>query len=387
MFAKQAALALAFSAAASAGPMFPMLKVNGTAGIAPTGARPTGTGGVRGPTGTVGFPGPTGTGTPGAPKLGGVAAWWGQSGGNLSDVCNDDSFSTIILSFVNNYFGAGGYPAMNLAGSVAGQSPAQQKAGATDLLDGTPLQGAIKTCHQKGKKVFISLGGENAAPGAKLANDDEASKLADSIWNLFLGGTSNTTTAPLRPFGDIVLDGVDLDIENKAPDGYSKFIDTMRAHFKTDRMRDYYISAAPQCPRLTATGDASMPDSTLQKVDIAWVQFYNNDQAKCNHGQDGFLDSVKAWSKAISPAQLWIAAPGDPTKASATTGYIDATAMQKEIKEVYKLNLPNLGGYALWDAATAMNNTAMPNTSYPEVIAKAIKADNTTLATMRRRRY
>ena len=49
-------------------------------------------------------------------------------------------------------------------------------------------------------------------------------RLADIIWNKFLGGTSDH-----RPFGDAKLDGVDLDIEK--PDGkgfYGDLVKTLK---------------------------------------------------------------------------------------------------------------------------------------------------------------
>jgi chitinase len=41
-----------------------------------------------------------------------------------------------------------------------------------------------------------------------FTDDDQGTAFAETIWNLFLGGTSST-----RPFGSAVLDGIDLDIE------------------------------------------------------------------------------------------------------------------------------------------------------------------------------
>ena len=45
-----------------------------------------------------------------------------------------------------------------------------------------------------------SIGG--ATGGVTLTSNDSAVAFAELIWNLFLGGTSDT-----RPFGDAVLDG------------------------------------------------------------------------------------------------------------------------------------------------------------------------------------
>ena len=58
----------------------------------------------------------------------------------------------------------------------------------------------IQTCQAAGKIVTLSLGG--ATGGASFSSADEATSFGDTIWNLFLGGSSDT-----RPFGDAVLDG------------------------------------------------------------------------------------------------------------------------------------------------------------------------------------
>lgn len=62
------------------------------------------------------------------------------------------------------------------------------------------LASAIQTCQSKGKIVTLSLGGATGAAG--FTSDAQASQFADTIWNVFLGGSSST-----RPFGNAVLDG------------------------------------------------------------------------------------------------------------------------------------------------------------------------------------
>lgn len=85
------------------------------------------------------------------------------------------------------------------------------------------MAAGIKTCQTAGKIVTISLGGASGSIG--FTDDSQASGFADLIWDLFLGGTSTT-----RPFGDAVLDGVDLDIEGGATTGYSAFVTQLRTH-------------------------------------------------------------------------------------------------------------------------------------------------------------
>lgn len=46
----------------------------------------------------------------------------------------------------------------------------------------------------------MSLGGATGVVG--FSSDSQAESLADQVWDMFLGGQSDT-----RPFGDAVLDG------------------------------------------------------------------------------------------------------------------------------------------------------------------------------------
>lgn len=70
----------------------------------------------------------------------------------------------------------------------------------TNLANCQNIAPEIKYCQNKGKLITLSLGG--ATGGAGFQSDAQASAFADTLWNLFLGGNSDT-----RPFGDAVLDG------------------------------------------------------------------------------------------------------------------------------------------------------------------------------------
>ena len=142
-----------------------------------------------------------------SPSLG-ISVYWGQPGISvlsLTSVCTDPSYDIVNLAFVTDLFGAKGYPKMNLGGF--GPSSAQKSFGATDLVDGNTIIEAIGKCQTNGKKVVMSIGGATGTQHFTTAN--YATAAATNIFNLFLGG-SNSTTAPIRPFGTKVLDGIDL---------------------------------------------------------------------------------------------------------------------------------------------------------------------------------
>jgi hypothetical protein len=68
----------------------------------------------------------------------------------------------------------------------------------------------ISFCQEQGVKVLMSLGG---ASGPYRHQKWEPDTLAWSLWNKFLGGTSPNIA---RPFGDVIMDGIDFDPEGKS---------------------------------------------------------------------------------------------------------------------------------------------------------------------------
>lgn len=106
-------------------------------------------------------------------------------------------------------FKNGGLPMLNLANACE-----KTEFPGTSLLSCPSVGSNIKTCQQNGKTVLMSLGG--AAGSYGFSNDADAEAFADTIWNVYGGGNSDT-----RPFGDAVIDGFDLDIEGGGSTGYA----------------------------------------------------------------------------------------------------------------------------------------------------------------------
>lgn len=131
---------------------------------------------------------------------------------------------------------------------------------------------SIKTCQSRGKKVLLSLGGAAGIYG--FTDDAQATQFAKIIWEMFLGGTAPGWP---RPFGDAVLDGIDLDIEAGTGTVYAAFVTGLRALYSGTASnpsgRQFLVTAAPQCP----FPDAWVGDALAKSwFDYVWVQFYNN---------------------------------------------------------------------------------------------------------------
>ena len=169
-------------------------------------------------TGPIGLPTPSSSGSPSPPSSGSfnakakdnVAVYYGQTAATsqvkLTDLCADDSVDIVILSFLTDFAGPGGYPTVNF-GAACGASSQTSSNGASGLLSCPGLGSQIKTCQSGGKKVFLSLGGAEAQ--SAFTSDDQATKFATQLWDLF--GAGKGVDAGLRPFGaDVKVDGFDI---------------------------------------------------------------------------------------------------------------------------------------------------------------------------------
>ncbi|KAI0936004.1 hypothetical protein AcV5_004257 [Taiwanofungus camphoratus] len=232
-----------------------------------------------------------------------TAVYWGQNsyGATHSDdsanwqqpisyYCQDDAIDVIPIAFVNTFFGEGGVPEINLANTCNPTNDSYFSG--TELLDCSFLASDIEQCQSKGKIVTISLGG--AGGGVGFQNDSQAQQLADTIWNVFLGGSSST-----RPFGSAVLDGVDLDIEGGSTTGYAAFVTQLRSHFNGAN-KDYYVSGAPQC----VYPDQYLGDALDNAYfDMVYVQFYNNQCGLQNYDDASVRITSCAFSwKVLTPS-------------------------------------------------------------------------------------
>ncbi|KAJ6577236.1 glycoside hydrolase superfamily [Mycena capillaripes] len=262
----------------------------------------------------------------------------------ISTYCQDTVINAIPIAFVDVFTSTGGLPDLNMANAndpvFAG----------TGLPNCGFLTAGIQACQAAGKIVTISLGGASGA--AVFTSDAQGKAFADTIWNLFLGGTSST-----RPFGAAVLDGVDLDIEGGGPTGFAAFVTQLRTHTNA-ASKPYYITAAPQCP---------FPDAWLGSVinavgfDALYVQVggifitVSSDAisvASYPNTADWNFATWDNWAKTVSPnrnIKIFIGAPASP---DAGAGYVNAATLGA-IAIATRAQFSSFGGIMLWDASQA----------------------------------
>ncbi|KAH8987099.1 glycoside hydrolase [Lactarius hatsudake] len=275
-----------------------------------------------------------------------LAVYWGQDGSgkqqDLSAYCQDSAIDNVIIAFLDVFRGQGGQPEINLANTCSASGNAVF--GGTGLADCSFLAPQIEACQKNGKIVTLSLGGADSKVG--FSSDSQAQAFADQIWNSFLGGSG----AP-RPFGDAVLDGVDLDIEQGSPSGYAAFVKQIRARAKGAK-KQFFVTAAPQCP----FPDANIGDAlNAAPFDAVYVQFYNNfcglDQPK-----EYNFATWDHWAKTVSAnknIKVYIGAPA--SKDAAGTGYVDVGTLANYAKQAQK-TWSSFGGVMLWEASLAVAN-------------------------------
>ena len=125
---------------------------------------------------------------------------------SLAQVCQNPNVDIVVLSFLTDFFGPGGFPGLNFGPACGGQSPQMQSAGASELLSCPDMASQITQCQGLGKIVLLSLGGSIAT--SAFPDASKATSFANQLWDLFGAGTG--VDPGLRPFGDVKLDGFDV---------------------------------------------------------------------------------------------------------------------------------------------------------------------------------
>ncbi|KAF7176011.1 hypothetical protein CNMCM7691_001186 [Aspergillus felis] len=255
------------------------------------------------------------------------------------------------LAFVTRISGTGGVPEVNFAN--AGDN-CTTFAG-TNLLSCPQIEEDIPICQSLGKTILLSLGGATYTEGG-FTSDAAAIAGANSLWQTF-GPPTNAST--LRPFGKATVDGFDFDFESTVSN-MPTFANQLRSLFQSDTSKQYYITAAPQCPYPDAA-DGPMLNGAVS-FDAIWVQFYNNYcglQAFVpgSSSQNNFnFATWDTWAKTVSlnkNVKVFLGVPGSSTAAG--SGYVSVDTLAGIIS--YAKGFSSFGGVMSWDASQVMANS------------------------------
>ncbi|KAJ2656454.1 Chitinase 2 [Coemansia sp. RSA 1200] len=290
-----------------------------------------------------------------------LVVYWGQnshgvtSGGEnqlpLDEYCDKDAGDVLVLSFLSEFNADGLHPpGLNLASSCLTTFEN------STLLHCPNVGRAIAKCQKKGKAVLLSLGGATGAYG--FSDDTQAERYADEIWNMFLGGNSQT-----RPFDDAVLDGIDLDIEGGSSVGYVRFVQRLRERFIESPGRRFYVTAAPQCFYPDFYSGPILDNAYL---DMVFVQFYNN---YCGVDKPNWFNFEQwhEWATTISAnknVRVYLGVPG--SAAAASMGYVPVDKLE-ELVNVTRKKFSSFGGMMVWDASQADTNRVADDASFVDL--------------------
>jgi len=284
-----------------------------------------------------------------------IVMYWGQDSAgsepSLATFCSNTRYDVINLSFMISFFDTRqptcrikDAPDLNFANhgdlcSTWSDCPFMLNCASTIGVD-------IRNCQSKGIKVVLSLGGAVGSYG--FSSDAQATQFAGLLWDMVFEGNSS-----LRPFGEAVLDGVDLDIEGGSTTGYPTFVKAIRSRMQVSN-KNYIISGAPQCPYPDAylgPAPGKALDDAGSSFSYASVQFYNNYCGVSSISE--FWKSFEQWhSTAVqSGYQVMVGLPAAP---AAGGGYVDANTICGLVPKLK--TYANFGGFMFWDASWDLKN-------------------------------
>ena len=305
------------------------------------------------------------------------AVYWGQNGGqpvdyeqdDLTSYCADNSgMDIIILSFLYRY----GNGDMIPSGSI-GQACSIDSNGNGVGCDA--LASGIKVCQANNVKVLMSVGG--AAGGNskyELVSNDEATTIGHNLWEAY--GPPDSSSQIPRPFGDVVVDGWDFNIESSGGSQYyPALINSLRSNFASESSKAFVISGAPMCQDPIMASIISNA-----QFDYLWVQFYNNN-ACLDAGVKGTYDT---WKSTISPtpskgAKIFLGLPASLTAASANGQqfYRDPAALTQLVGQLS--GDAAFGGTMLWSAGFSDANK-IQGCNYSQIVFHVLNPKNNACA-------
>ncbi|KAF9883953.1 hypothetical protein FE257_002635 [Aspergillus nanangensis] len=327
-----------------------------------------------------------------------VVVYWGQNSFDgqgdlaqqrLSHYCEDDNIDVIVLAFLMTINGQGGVPEIDF--STASENCTAFEG--TNLKNCPEIGTDISTCQKKGKSIILSIGGATYSEGG-FKSDEDAKAGAELIWKTF--GPAPTSPAHTnasriyhppfgrerprrfprgrnstkshtatdasgqvyRPFGNATVDGFDFDFE-AAVTHMAPFANRLRELSDADKSRQYFLTAAPQCPYPDAADKDLLQGGV--SLDAVFVQFYNNfcgvnSFTKGQGDQKSFnFKSWDDWAKKESKnkqVKVLLGVPGN--KGGASTGYIPASDLVPVIE--YTKTFDSFGGVMMWDVTQAYGN-------------------------------
>lgn len=210
-----------------------------------------------------------------------------------------------------------------------------------------------------GKTIMLSIGGATYTEGG-FTSASAAITAAQNVWAMF--GPEQSDSTVNRPFGTAVVDGFDFDFESTTSNmaSFGQELRTLMDTATSGGDKDYYLSAAPQCPYPDAA-DNDMLDGAVF-FDWIQIQFYNNycgvnsfvpgQSTQSNYN----FDTWDTWAHTVSANPAVKVLMGIPANTGAAgSGYTTGSTLEAAIQ--YSETFSSFGGIMMWDMSQLYENT------------------------------
>ncbi|GFF45654.1 chitinase 2 [Aspergillus udagawae] len=269
----------------------------------------------------------------------------------LMETSLDPKIDVFELAFLMRINGQGGVPEIDFSNANDNCTVFND----TNLRKCPQIGEDITTCQKKGKTILLSIGGATYSEGG-FSSESAAKAGAELVWQTFGPPSLNATAR--RPFGNATVDGFDFDFEatvsNVAP-----FANRLRELMDADQSKQYFLTAAPQCPYPDAA-DKDILNGPVS-IDAVFVQFYNNwcglnsFEAGASKQSSFDFDVWDNWAKTVSQnkkAQVFLGVPANT--GAAGSGYVPVETLKSIIE--YSKTFSSFGGVMMWDVTQAYGN-------------------------------
>ncbi|KND05078.1 uncharacterized protein SPPG_00753 [Spizellomyces punctatus DAOM BR117] len=298
----------------------------------------------------------------------------------LATLCQTTNYTIYHISFMYLHFDATGLSGIDL--DYHCQWPTNKFNGypnptkGINVLNCPDVGKDIAVCQALGKKVMISI-----SPQDYLSSQDDAIRSATNVWNLFLGGSST-----YRPFGSVVLNGIDLRIWNNDPNPqyYTTFISKIKEFMNADTGRKYYIGGTTLCQYpdvlLGGSNRPSTPLATIPTLFDYLSPYFISSPNICGWkgNNAGFWSFINQWSAFIASftpnTKLFVGLPSwyTPEWVNAAAGdYIPPNELYDMNVIPTLKNLTGFTGFSLVDTSFDVHNlpcSNFPNRRFSDVL-------------------
>ena len=214
-----------------------------------------------------------------------VAASWGASNNAaiLSDYCGTESltdeYTMLMIDGIKEFMTDDrNYSLLHLDSSICNETFEN-----TSLLNCSAIGDSITTCHNRKVKVLLTIGGFDG--NISLNSKSNITAIADDLWDTYFGGDSTT-----RPFGDVSLDGINLDIQtdDEGHKYYPLLVERLRERAGDS---DFIVTVTTK----NCTPPSVEVDELYSINSTTLIVRYTDSESNCSITHDRFHESIQKW--------------------------------------------------------------------------------------------